>query len=255
LQMTTVLDANVHNIALEGTFDDCQTIVKGLFNHHGFRDGARLSGVNSINWGRIVAQIVYYFTAAVALGAPHRKVSFSVPTGNFGDIFAGFAAKQMGLPIDRLIIATNENDILRRAIETGRYEKSGVHQTTSPSMDIEISSNFERLLFEALGRDADQTGALMSSLSQSGAFTIPDKALQAMRQGFAAGRADETETAQTIAGVLEASDYLIDPHTAVGIAVGRRNADDHAFHRSSLKIPRRRKGRSGNRAGPADLAI
>ncbi|MBI4048546.1 MAG: threonine synthase, partial [Devosia nanyangense] len=133
-QMTTVLDANVHNIALEGTFDDCQSIVKGLFNNHRFRDSVRLSGVNSINWGRIVAQIVYYFTAAVSLGAPHRQVSFTVPTGNFGDIFAGYAAKRMGLPIDRLIIATNANDILKRTLASGRYQVNGVEPTISPSM-------------------------------------------------------------------------------------------------------------------------
>jgi len=154
-QMTTVLDANVHNIALEGTFDDCQDLVKAMFNNHGFRDRVRLSGVNSINWGRIVAQIVYYFTAAASLGAPHRKVSFTVPTGNFGDIFAGYCAKQMGLPIEQLVIATNANDILRRTIDTGRYEMAGVEPTISPSMDIQISSNFERLLFESAGRDSD----------------------------------------------------------------------------------------------------
>jgi threonine synthase len=154
LQMTTVLDANVHNIALKGTFDDCQNIVKAMFSNHRFRDTVRLSGVNSINWGRIVAQIVYYFTSAVALGAPYRPVSFTVPTGNFGDIFAGYCAKAMGLPIEKLVIATNANDILRRAIDTGRYEMEGVAPTISPSMDIQISSNFERLLFEGAGRDA-----------------------------------------------------------------------------------------------------
>src|SRR5690554_2717045 len=141
-QMTTVLDDNVHNIAIEGTFDDCQSIVKAMFSNTGFRDRAKLSGVNSINWGRIVAQIVYYFTSAVALGAPHRAITFVVPTGNFGDIFAGYVAKQMGLPIENLVIATNSNDILRRALKFGRYDKRGVQQTASPSMDIEISSNF-----------------------------------------------------------------------------------------------------------------
>src|SRR5690606_14350507 len=150
-QMTTVLDSNVHNIALEGTFDDCQDAVKAMFNNHGFRDRVRLSGVNSINWGRIVAQIVYYFTAAASLGAPHRKVSFTVPTGNFGDIFAGYCAQRMGLPIEKLVIATNANDILRRTLDTGRYEMLGVAPTISPSMDIQISSNFERLLFESVG--------------------------------------------------------------------------------------------------------
>ena len=152
-QMTTVDADNVHAIAVEGTFDDCQNLVKAMFNHHAFRDEIGLSGVNSINWARIAAQVVYYFTAAVSLGGPGRKVSFTVPTGNFGDILAGWVAKQMGLPIERLGIATNSNDILARTLETGAYEMRGVAATTSPSMDIQISSNFERLLFEAHGRD------------------------------------------------------------------------------------------------------
>ena len=222
-QMTTVLDANVHNIALEGTFDDCQNIVKGLFNNHRFRDSVRLSGVNSINWGRIVAQIVYYFTAAVSLGAPHRQVSFTVPTGNFGDIFAGYAAKRMGLPIDRLIIATNANDILKRALAGGRYEVNGVAPTISPSMDIQISSNFERLLFEAAGRDAAQVRTMMESLKQSGGFDVPAPALAAIRAEFQSGTSDEAATSATIASALADSGYLLDPHTAVGVHVARAN--------------------------------
>ena len=221
LQMTTVLDANVHNIALEGTFDDCQNIVKAMFNNHRFRDRVRLSGVNSINWGRIVAQIVYYFTAAVSLGSPHRKVSFTVPTGNFGDIFAGYCAKAMGLPIDRLIIATNANDILRRAMDTGRYEMDGVAPTISPSMDIQISSNFERLLFEGAGRDAGAVIRMMDGLKQSGGFALPDNALAAIRRDFAAGTTGEAETRATIAATLKTSGYLLDPHTAVGAHVAR----------------------------------
>jgi threonine synthase len=221
LQMTTVLDANVHNIALEGTFDDCQNIVKAMFNNHKFRDRVRLSGVNSINWGRIVAQIVYYFTAAVSLGSPHRKVSFTVPTGNFGDIFAGYCAKAMGLPIDRLIIATNANDILRRTMDSGRYEMDGVAPTISPSMDIQISSNFERLLFEGAGRDAGAVVRMMDGLKQSGGFALPDNALAAIRRDFAAGTSGEAETKATIAATLKASGYLLDPHTAVGVHVGR----------------------------------
>lgn len=220
-QMTTVLDDNVHNVALEGTFDDCQAIVKGLFNNHQFRDSAKLSGVNSINWGRIVAQVVYYFTAAVALGAPHRAITFVVPTGNFGDIFAGYVAKQMGLPIEKLVVATNSNDILRRALKFGRYDKRGVVQTASPSMDIEISSNFERLLFEVLERDGEKTAALFASLGQSGGFAIPQDALEVMQADFGTGMADETATAAIIADVLSHSKYLIDPHTAVGVAVAR----------------------------------
>jgi threonine synthase len=217
--MTTVADANVHNIALEGTFDDCQSIVKGLFRNAGFRDQMRLSGVNSINWGRIVAQIVYYFTAAVSLGAPHRPVTFVVPTGNFGDIFAGYAAKRMGLPIANLVIATNSNDILARTLETGAYETGAVVPTISPSMDIQVSSNFERLLFEALGRDAAGLKRLMNGLQQSGSFTVPPAALGVIREAFAAGRATEAETSATIAQVYEDAGYLLDPHTAVGVAV------------------------------------
>src|SRR5690554_3872168 len=185
-QMTTVLDSNVHNIALEGTFDDCQDAVKAMFNNHAFRDRVRLSGVNSINWGRIVAQIVYYFTAAVSLGAPHRKVSFVVPTGNFGDIFAGYCAQRMGLPIEKLVIATNANDILRRTIDTGRYEMNGVAPTISPSMDIQISSNFERLLFESAGRDAGAVNRMMSGLKQSGGFDLPEDSIANIRRDFLA---------------------------------------------------------------------
>jgi threonine synthase len=220
-QMTTVTDANIHNIALQGTFDDCQSIVKALFGTPQFRDDMRLSGVNSINWGRIVAQIVYYFTAAASLGSPHRPVNFVVPTGNFGDICAGYAAKRMGLPIANLVIATNSNDILARALETGSYETGTVVPTISPSMDIQISSNFERLLFESLGRDSGALKRLMNGLQQSGHFTIPPAALAAIRATFAAGRASEAETSATITKVFKDSGYLLDPHTAVGVAVAR----------------------------------
>jgi len=221
-QMTTVLDGNVHNIALEGTFDDCQAIVKGLFRAGPFRDELKLSGVNSINWGRIVAQIVYYFTAAVSLGAPHRPVTFVVPTGNFGDIFAGYAAKRMGLPVANLVIATNSNDILARTLETGAYETGGVVPTISPSMDIQVSSNFERLLFESLGRDAVALKRLMNGLTQSGHFTLPPKASATIRESFAAGRASEAQTSATIAATWKSSGYLLDPHTAVGVSVADR---------------------------------
>jgi threonine synthase len=222
-QMTTVLDANIHNIALKGNFDDCQSIVKGLFRSPGFRDQMHLSGVNSINWGRIVAQIVYYFTAAVSLGSPHRAINFVVPTGNFGDIFAGYAAKRMGLPIANLVIATNSNDILARTLETGTYETGTVLPTISPSMDIQVSSNFERLLFESLDRDATGLKRLMNGLQQSGSFTVPAKALATIRESFAAGRASETETSGTITNVLAESGYLLDPHTAVGVSVAREH--------------------------------
>lgn len=221
-QMTTVADANVHNIALEGTFDDCQAIVKGLFNNHRFRDRVALSGVNSINWGRIVAQIVYYFKAAAQLGAPARQIAFSVPTGNFGDIFAGYAAGRMGLPLGELTIATNENDILARTLKTGRYERAGVMPTISPSMDIQVSSNFERLLFEALGRDGAAVGRLMAALAQSGEFELPAAALERIRSGFAAERVDEDQTRETMRGVHERAGYVLDPHTAVGVAAAAR---------------------------------
>ena len=220
-QMTTVLDHNVHNIALDGTFDDCQNIVKAMFNNHRFRDRVRLSGVNSINWGRIVAQIVYYFTAAVSLGSPGRPVSFTVPTGNFGDVFAGYCAKAMGLPIERLIVATNANDILRRTMDTGRYEMEGVMPTISPSMDIQISSNFERLLFEASGRDAGAVVRMMDGLRQSGGFSLPEDALATIRRDFAAGTTGEAETRATMSMTHQAAGYLLDPHTAVGVSVAR----------------------------------
>src|SRR3954452_3732367 len=165
-QMTSVEAPNLHAVAVEGTFDDCQAIVKALFNQARFRDELQLSGVNSINWARIAAQAVYYFTAAVALGGPHRPVCFAVPTGNFGDVLAGSVAKRMGLPIERLMVATNANDILDRALASGRYEIRGVTPTTSPSMDIQVSSNFERLLFEANDRDAAAVRGLMAGLSQ-----------------------------------------------------------------------------------------
>ncbi|MBI4274061.1 MAG: threonine synthase [Rhizobiales bacterium] len=227
--MTTTAASNVHTIAVDGTFDDCQALVKGLFNHHAFRDRVRLSGVNSINWARVVAQAVYYFTAAAALGAPHRKVAFTVPTGNFGDVFAGFVAQCMGLPIDRLVVATNVNDILVRALASGIYELHDVVPTTSPSMDIQVSSNFERLLFEAYARDGVKVRALMSSLAQSRRFGIAPQALAAIRARFSADRADEDEVAATIRTVRRETGHFIDPHTAVGIAVAEKEARDPAI--------------------------
>ncbi|MEY3553724.1 MAG: threonine synthase [Pseudomonadota bacterium] len=223
-QMTTVEGDNIHTIALEGTFDDCQAILKGLFNNHAFRDGIGLSGVNSINWARVVAQIVYYFTSAVVLGAPHRKVSFAVPTGNFGDILAGYAAKRMGLPIERLIIATNENDILARTLNDGIYEVRGVHATQSPSMDIQVSSNFERLIFDACGRDAALVRNLMASLNQSGRFELPVSVLTKITQEFDAYRTGETGTEKEMARVWRECGVLIDPHTAVGVHAARKAA-------------------------------
>ena len=226
--MTTPTEPHLHAVTIPGTFDDCQNLVKGLFNHHAFRDSVQLSGVNSINWARVVAQVTYYFVAAVALGAPHRNVAFSVPTGNFGDIFAGFIAKRMGLPIERLVIATNINDILARTLETGRYEMAGVAATSSPSMDIQISSNFERLLFEASGRDADAVRHMMAGLKQSGAFTLPAHVLSAIRQDFAAFRADEGEVAHAICATRDQAGYIVDPHTATGIVAANKAGLDPA---------------------------
>jgi len=224
--MTTVEDDNVHTLAIEGTFDDCQAIVKGMFNHHAFRDQARLSGVNSINWARIVAQVVYYFTAAVALGSPARKVAFTVPTGNFGDVYAGYVALCMGLPVDRLVVATNVNDILTRTLATGMYELREVVPTSSPSMDIQVASNFERLLFDIHGRDGRAVRALMASLAQSRRFALSAQALSALRAVFSADRADENETAATIRTILRETGHLIDPHTAVGVAVAEKEIRD-----------------------------
>ncbi|KXF78359.1 threonine synthase [Paramesorhizobium deserti] len=224
-QMTSSTAANVHTLSVEGNFDDCQALVKGMFNDLKFRDALSLSGVNSINWARIMPQVVYYFTAALSLGAPDRPVSFTVPTGNFGDIFAGYVAKRMGLPIDRLIAATNDNDILYRTLQSGAYETRGVVQTTSPSMDIQVSSNFERLLFEAHGRDAAAVRRLMDGLKQSGRFVVAEAPLQRIRAEFGAGRSTMPETAEIIRSVLEADGYLLDPHSAIGVKVARDHAD------------------------------
>jgi threonine synthase len=226
--MTSVTDANIHVLAIDGTFDDCQALVKGMFNHHAFRDQVRLSGVNSINWARIVAQAVYYFTAAVTLGAPARKIAFAVPTGNFGDVYAGYVAHRMGLPVQRLAVATNVNDILARTLASGTYELRDVQPTTSPSMDIQVSSNFERLLFEAYGRDAQAVRSLMASLAQSRRFSLSVSALSEIRSLFTADRADEEETAATIRTLLKETGYCIDPHTAVGVAVAEKETRDPA---------------------------
>jgi threonine synthase len=220
-QMTTIASPNVHALAVEGTFDDCQSMVKGMFNHARFRDELHLSGVNSINWARIAAQVVYYFTAAVSLGTPDRRISFSVPTGNFGDILAGFVAKRMGLPIERLMIATNANDILARTLATGSYEIKGVQPTDSPSMDIQISSNFERLLFEAHDRDAGAVRAAMASLAQSRSFSLPDRPLAQIRAEFSAEKVDEATVAAEMAETFRAAGYILDPHSAVGTRAAR----------------------------------
>ena len=221
-QMTTSKASNVHALAVEGNFDDCQGLVKEMFNDHAFRDRVALSGVNSINWARIMAQIVYFFSSAISLGAPDRPVSFTVPTGNFGDIFAGYAAKRMGLPVERLVIATNDNDILARALVSGEYRTKGVVETTSPSMDIQVSSNFERLLFEAGGRDAELVRRSMNGLRQSGAFTIEAKALDRIRLEFDAGKASMDEVSTTIRETLER--IRLPPRPAHGSCGPRRQS-------------------------------
>ena len=220
--MTTATEANVQAVAVDGTFDDCQALLKAMFNDMAFRDRVKLAGVNSINWARVVAQITYYFVAAAALGGPHRPMSFSVPTGNFGDIFAGYAAKRMGLPVERLVIATNDNDILRRTHATGTYEVRGVLPTTSPSMDIQISSNFERYLFEASNRDAAWVRGKMGALSQAGSFDLSKGVHAAMQSEFDAATATGEEVATCIRQVQVQSGYLLDPHTACGVVAAEK---------------------------------
>ena len=221
-QMTTAVEGNVHALAMDGDFDDCQARVKDMFNDFAFRDGVRLAGVNSINWARVLAQVVYYFSSAVSLGAPHRAVSFTVPTGNFGDIFAGYIARKMGLPIEKLVIATNHNDILHRALTSGDYTKDGVRPSMSPSMDIQVSSNFERALFDAYGRDGSAVAQLMDEL-KSGGFHISQGALESLRATFASGRCSEEETSATITREYVRTGEVLCPHSAVGVKV----ANDH----------------------------
>ena len=221
-QMTTPVEANVHALAMDGDFDDCQARVKDMFNDFDFRDGVRLAGVNSINWARVLAQVVYYFSSAVSLGAPHRAVSFTVPTGNFGDVFAGYIARRMGLPIEKLVIATNHNDILDRAIKSGAYVTDGVRPSISPSMDIQVSSNFERALFDAYGRDGTAVAQLMAEL-KAGGFHISQGALGMLRETFASGRCSEDETVATIRAAYAATGEVLCPHSAVGVKV----AEEH----------------------------
>ena len=221
-QMTTVLEANVHNIALEGNFDDCQNMVKASFGNQSFLpEGRQLVAVNSINWARIMAQIVYYFYAAVALGAPHRPVSFSVPTGNFGDIFAGYLAKRMGLPIDQLVIATNSNDILHRCISSNDHSKHQLQHTLSPSMDIMVSSNFERMLFDLYDRDGNAIRQLMDNF-KSGEMLLSETALGRARELFSSYRVSDDTTIKVISEVFDHCEYLLDPHTAIGVEAARQ---------------------------------
>jgi threonine synthase len=221
-QMTTVLAPNVHNIAIAGTFDDCQDLVKGMFNDEGFRDAMNLSAVNSINWARVMAQIVYYFTAAARLGAPDQPVSFVVPTGNFGNVYAGYAAHQMGLADAKLIVASNQNDILTRFFETGDMSIAPVRPSLSPSMDIQISSNFERLLFDLLDRDGAAVADAIGEFRDTGTLPGGAKLRDAASGVFSGFRTDEPGTLAAIRETYEANGILVDPHTAVGLGAARQ---------------------------------
>ena len=222
-QMTTPFESNVRALALDGDFDDCQARLKDMFNDFEFRDGVKLAGVNSINWARVLAQVVYYFTAATALGTPHRKISFTVPTGNFGDIFAGYIARCMGLPIEQLVVATNQNDILHRCLTGQGYYKGETHPSISPSMDIQVSSNFERALYFAYDQDSAAVSHLMEELKTGGGFEVSQGALQALQEIYASGRVSEEETLAQIAATRAATGEIICPHTAIGVKV----AEDH----------------------------
>ena len=219
-QMTTVLAPNVHNIAIEGSFDDAQAMVKRMFGDSEVTSAITLSAVNSINWARLMAQVVYYFWAALQLGAPERKVAFSVPTGNFGDVFAGYVAAQMGLPVERLIVATNVNDILHRALAKGDYSVGSVTPTAAPSMDIQVSSNFERLLFDLEGRDGSATAERMKIFEQDGKTALTD-AMRSKAGLFQSARADANEMSGAMRWAYEKCAEVIDPHTAIAIHAAR----------------------------------
>ncbi|MFI5030357.1 MAG: threonine synthase [Reyranellales bacterium] len=229
-QMTTVLAPNVHNIAVQGTFDDCQDLAKACFNDLAFRDRHALTAVNSINFARVMAQIVYYFWAALKLGAPDTPVAFTVPSGNFGNVYAGYAAKQMGLPIEHFVVATNTNDILARFFDTGTMTMSEVVPTYSPSMDIQISSNFERLLFDLFGRDGRALADAMTAFRSTGTLKVGANALGGVRALFDAGRLDDEGTLAAIADCRKRYGETLDPHTAVGYAVAQE-------HRRDPKVP------------------
>jgi threonine synthase len=220
-QMTTVTSSNVRNIALEGTFDDCQDMVKAMFNDQPFRDQLNLSAVNSINWARIMAQIVYYFAAGTALGAPHRAVSFAVPTGNFGNVYAAFAARRMGLPINQLVVGSNSNDILTRFFETGKMSMAEVVPTLSPSMDIQVSSNFERYLFDLFGEDGARVRDFMERFRKDRQFEVGETMQAGINSLFRGFRLNDVATTQAIRQIYQETGELLDPHSAIGVAAGR----------------------------------
>jgi threonine synthase len=225
-QMTTVPEENVHNIAIEGTFDDCQDLVKEMFNDEEFRSRQNLSAVNSINWARIMAQVVYYVSSALSLGAPDRSIAYAVPTGNFGDIFAGYVASRIGLPIERLIIGTNTNDILTRFMETGAMDAKEVVPSLSPAMDIQVSSNFERLLFDLYGRDGRVISQAMTAFRESGTMTVTNDVLDKARKLFSAARLDDAGIKAQIAATYKNSGMIVDPHTATGLHAAAACAPD-----------------------------
>ena len=258
-QMTTVLSDNVHNIALKGNFDDCQNTVKALFADEAFRDEVHLSAVNSINWARIMAQVVYYFWAGVKAGAPDTPVSFAVPTGNFGNVFAGYVAQQMGLDISQFIIGSNANDILIRFIESGRMEGKDVVPTTSPSMDIQISSNFERFMFELLGRDSNALTKLMDEYKEKGSFSVSDGFLEKLKSRMDGERFTDEETAKLIGAIHEQTGYLLDTHSAIGVGAARTRRWDPSIPMIALatahpaKFPDAVEAASGVRPGLPDF--
>jgi len=232
--MTTIEAENVHNIALEGTFDDCQNLVKAMFNDAEFKSDMRLSAINSINWARIMAQIVYYVSSSLALGGLTRSVSFSVPTGNFGNVYAAFAARKMGLPIKRLAIGSNRNDILTRFFETGVMKSTSVEPSLSPSMDIQISSNFERYLCDLLGHDTESIATLMDSFKKNGSFSIGEAHMAKAREEFQAYRCDDAQTMEMMRACYRETGYILDPHTAVGVHAGQQVSDDPSVPMVSL---------------------
>ena len=225
-QMTTVEADNVYNLAIEGTFDDCQALVKAMFADAAFRDETGLAAVNSINWARIAAQIAYYVVAAVALGAPQREVAFAVPTGNFGNVYAGYAARRMGLPVAQLIVGSNRNDILTRFFETGEMRVREVHPTLSPSMDIQVSSNFERLLCDVEAGNGEAVSRRMRAFREQGAFALPAETMAALREVFDGYRLDDEGTLAAIARIHRETGELVDPHTAVGVEAARAKAHE-----------------------------
>ena len=227
-QMTTVRAPNVHNIAIEGSFDDAQAMVKRMFRDEALTSRFHIGAVNSINWARLVAQVVYYFAAALQLGAPHRKVAFSVPTGNFGDVFAGYVAARMGLPIERLVVATNVNDILHRALSDGDYSTGAVTPTAAPSMDIQVSSNFERLLFDVGGRDGAAMAEQMAGFEASKAMRLTNAQRDGAAELFTSVRADADEMARAMRWASDASGEVIDPHTAIGLHAARSMDIEHS---------------------------